>query len=140
MKYSISAALLMCCVSSAAFAKQEAWFCNLSDLSDFGFMPSQVAIVMDQETKKATVVDNYGMVFNGGPTAAKLKSRGNDRWRVSWKVRNVETSNAGTVTVSYQADFDRAAKKVTVRGRLANYQNAINGAGRCQEVDPKSLR
>ncbi|MEP3844166.1 MAG: hypothetical protein ABJM43_02295 [Paracoccaceae bacterium] len=140
MENYISAAMVMCCAASATFAKQEAWFCNIHDLSDFGFVPSQVAIVMDKETNQATIVDTFGMAFNGGPTAAKLKSRGNDKWRVSWRVRNIETSNVGTKSVSYQVDFDRTAKKVTLRGRLPNYSNRISGTGKCQEVDPKSLR
>ena len=140
MKLSISTAVFVCCVASAAAAKQEAWFCNKSDLSDFGFMPSQVAIVMDTETNEATVVDNYGMTFNGAPSEAKLKSRGNDKWRVSWRVRNIETSNIGAATVSYMATFDRKAQRVSVRGRLTNYQNKISGTGKCTQVDPKSLR
>lgn len=140
MKNSISAAMVICCAASATFAEQEAWFCNIQDLSDFGFVPSQVAIVMEQETNKAIVVDNFGMAFNGAPSEAKLKSRGNDKWQVSWRVRNIETDNVGAVTVNYRAEFDRAAKKVTLRGRLPNYQNKISGTGKCQEVDPKSLR
>ena len=140
MKNYISAAMVLCCAASAASAKQEAWFCNIHDLSDFGFVPSQVAIVMEQETNNAIVVDNFGMMFNGAPSEAKLKSRGNDKWQVFWRVRNIEIDNVGAITVSYRAQFDRAAKKVILRGRLPNYSNTISGTGKCQEVDPKSLR
>ncbi len=139
MKKNLIAALMLSVIATASYAKPEGWHCIVNDLSDYGFMPTQMVNVADANAKSATVADEYSMTFNGVPSKAKLKVKKGNKWRLSWRVRNIPTSNAGNVTVSYQAEFDRAAQTVVVRGRLANAQNTINGSGACKTIDPSIL-
>lgn len=85
------------------------------------------------------VADPAGIHLNKQPAAAKLKQHPGGKQQFSWRTRNMPTQ-VGNVSVNYKIVFDPAAKRVVPSGKIARYQNRVNGLGGCIQVDPREFQ
>lgn len=112
----------------------QAYNCETAHFGRDGFVAPQVIIGLDTTAQAASAYDAFIHSVHKAPIPVTLKRRSDTSYQLSWKVRNVKTSNDGTTNLSHTFTLNTAALTFTVRGRLHGYDNHISGSGTCKVI------
>ncbi len=104
--------------------------CQVKDMAG-GVISSVVAMSYDEGSDKALVFDGVIKAATDKPMAAKIKDRGNGKYRLTYRVNDIPTTTR-KVDINYRIEIDTRTKAMTMRGLIPGVENSIIGKGQCE--------
>lgn len=125
-------ALCLSLLLSPIGALAQTYECTRTKMARGGWVSDKIFVQLQSSGTKAEVIDAYINQVHGKAIPVEIKKMGGDKYRLKWKVRNVEIKNAGSGILSHTLMFDRAKSTFRINGRLHGYDNVISGSGTCK--------
>lgn len=113
-------------------ALAQTYECTRTKMARGGWVSDKIFVQLKNSGAQAEVIDAYINQVHGKPIPVEIKKMGGEKYRLKWKVRNVEIKNAGSGILSHSMTFDRAKNNFRISGRLHGYDNVISGSGTCK--------
>ncbi|WP_299729289.1 hypothetical protein [uncultured Tateyamaria sp.] len=107
------------------------YVCQVRDTGN-GFISPVLALQFEPGAATGAVYDVYIDVVHGAPIQAKIKDRGNGKYRFTYRVNNIP-ARPSPARIGYRVELDTKRNTVIVRGSMPGVTNSFNGKGTCQE-------
>ncbi|MDU8927859.1 hypothetical protein RXV86_10735 [Alisedimentitalea sp. MJ-SS2] len=127
-------AIVVTLFAATSVAAGDVFRCERTKVGRDGWISSLLFFEIDEETGAAHVHDSYTDEYHGGAIRAKLVESSAKRFRLKWTVKNVKTSNTGSVIprVKYMATLDRKTLNLRIRVVLSGPDNRPWGEAKCK--------
>ena len=135
MKTSFATLAALAALSTPALALD--YVCQVRDTGN-GFISPVLALQFEPGASTGAVFDIYINEVHGAPIQAKIKDRGNGKYRFTYRVNNIP-ARPRPARIGYRIELDTVKNTVVVRGSMPGVTNSFNGNGTCQQgVLPRS--
>jgi len=106
------------------------YVCQVRDTGN-GFISPVLALQFEPGAANGNVFDVYINEVHGAPIQAKLKDRGNGKYRFTYRLNNIP-ARPRPARIGYRIELDTSKNTVIVRGSMPGVTNSFNGSGQCQ--------
>ena len=103
------------------------YVCQERDIGN-GCMSDVVALRFEPGEPTGVVFDAVIRTVYDAPIEVKLKDRGNNRYRFTYRINNFPATPS-PVDINYRIELDTAKNTVSVRGLMTGVENSILGKG-----------
>jgi hypothetical protein len=120
------------CAAAPALAKPVTYSCTLDVPESQSWVPEQVVIRFDPDTKSVVVNDPLIVHFVGEPVAGRVKTNNASRITFAWDLDMVKNQD-GQIAPKflYRATVAKADNSVRITAIPAGYSNTFETAGKC---------
>ena len=129
MRNTLATATVLAALSTPAFAVD--YVCKVRDTGN-GFISPVLALQFDPAATSGIVYDAIIHQVHGKPISAKMKDRGEGRYRFTYRVNGIP-ARPRPARIGYRIELDTKSNSVIVRGSMPGVTNSFNGRGTCQE-------
>ncbi|MEM9575895.1 MAG: hypothetical protein AAF999_02650 [Pseudomonadota bacterium] len=115
--------------SNPAFALD--YLCKVRDIGN-GFISDTVGLRFEPGASTGVVFDGVIRIVHEEPISVKLKDRGNNRYRFTYRINNFPATPS-PVDINYRIELDTSKNTISVRGLITGVENSILGKGTCEQ-------
>lgn len=108
--------------------------CDATTQGPDGWIPPKIFLEVNDAGTEAKAYDGLIKSLHGKPISVGVEKKPNGTYEMSWKLRNVKTSNAGSSILSHNLILNPSAGSFKMRGRLHGFDNHISGRGTCKRI------
>ncbi|WP_299295597.1 hypothetical protein [uncultured Tateyamaria sp.] len=106
------------------------YVCQVRDTGN-GFISPVLALQFEPGATTGNVFDVYINEVHGAPIQAKVKDRGNGKYRFTYRLNNIP-ARPRPARIGYRIELDTSKNTVIVRGSMPGVTNSFNGSGQCE--------
>lgn len=130
-------AALTAFTAAPAMAKETSYLCELTSYSKYGWIPSKLFLVLDEEKEIAWAYDYFISLKHENPISVDLSKRGDQKRVLTWKVKGIRYSDSsGSATARFRASLNKKDMKINFRTQLeAADGDPMHGRGTCKIVE-----
>ncbi|MDA7963336.1 hypothetical protein [Ruegeria sp.] len=98
----------------------------------YGWISERIIVIVDEETKSASVLDGYIQYVHKEPIAVSYSELKNGKFRVQWSVSGIPVRGNAKGSASWSATVSPSKAEMQVRATVAGFDNRPRGHGKCE--------